>query len=42
MEELDLNKKRLEIINLKINEQLNQFSNIYYNKIKKNTKVNEI
>ena len=30
------------IIKEKTNEQLNQFSNIYFNKIKKNTEINEL
>ena len=30
------------IINQKTNEQLNQFSNIYYNKIKKDIIINEL
>jgi len=33
--EFDLNKKIKEVIEFKTNEQLNQFSNIYFNKIKK-------
>ena len=31
-----------ELIKLRTNEQLNQQSNIYFNKIKKNTKINEL
>jgi len=30
------------IINLKKNNQLNQFSKIYFNKVKKNIKIHEI
>ena len=37
----DLNKKIDEIINLKTNEQLNNYSNIYFNKIKKEYLINE-
>ena len=33
--EFDLNKKIKEVIQFKTNEQLNQFSKIYFNKIKK-------
>ena len=31
-----------KIVNIKINEQLNQFSVIYFNKIKKNIKISEL
>ena len=34
--EFNLNDKINELIQFKRNEQLNQFSNIYFNKIKKN------
>lgn len=37
---IDLEKKKL--IQVKTNEQLNQFSSIYYNKIKKNIKLDEM
>ena len=42
--EKDLNfEKELEIIvDKKTNEQLNQFSNIYFNKVKKNIVINEL
>ncbi len=40
--EIDFNKEIQNIIEKKTNEQLNRFSNIYFNKIKKNTKINEI
>ena len=30
------------IVKKKTNEQLNQFSNIYFNKIKKNVLINEL
>ena len=33
--EFDLNKKMKEVVEFKTNEQLNQFSKIYFNKIKK-------
>jgi len=38
----DLNKKIEEMIIYKTNEQLNQFSNIYFNKIKKNLIFNDL
>ena len=39
--ELDIDKEIERIIKRKTNEQLNQFSNIYYNKIKKNINIYE-
>ena len=39
--ELDTNKEIEKIIKRMTNEQLNQFSNIYYNKIKKNVNIYE-
>ncbi len=38
---LNLEKEMQIVINQKTNEQLNQFSNIYFNKIKKNIIINE-
>ena len=38
----DINKEIREIIKKKTNKQLNQFSNIYFNKIKKDVKINEL
>ena len=38
----DLNNEIEKIIKDKTNEQLNQFSNIYFNKIKKNMVINEL
>ena len=38
----DLNDEIEKIIKDKTNEQLNQFSNIYFNKIKKNMVINEL
>ena len=38
---LDINKETENIIKLKTNKQLDQFSNIYFNKIKKNFIINE-
>ena len=38
----DLNDEIEKIINDKTNEQLNQFSNIYFNKIKKDMVINEL
>ena len=40
--EFDLNKKIKDVIEFKTNEQLNQFSKIYFNKIKKNLIFNDI
>ena len=38
---IDLNSSIKQISEKKINEQLNQFSNLYFNKIKKNISINE-
>ena len=38
---LDLEKETNKVINLKINNQLSQFSNIYLNKIKNDVLINE-
>ena len=40
--DVDVNKKLNELIKYLTNEQLNQFSNIYFNKIKKNIQINEL
>ena len=40
--QLDINKEVKKIIKNKKNEQLNQFSNIYFNKIKKDIKIEEL
>ena len=40
--ELDVNKEIEKIVKRKTNEQLNQYSNIYYNKIKKDVRINEL
>ena len=40
--EVDINDKLNELIKYSTNEQLNQFSNIYFNKIKKNIQINEL
>ena len=40
--EIDFKKIKEKIIREKTNEQLNQFSIIYFNKIKKNVKINEL
>ncbi len=40
--DIDINKKLNELIKYLTNEQLNQFSNIYFNKIKKNIQINEL
>ncbi len=39
---LDLNREIEKIIKIKTNEQLDQFSNIYFNKIKKDMKIDEL
>ena len=40
--EINLEKKLNELVRYSTNEQLNQFSNIYFNKVKKNIKINEL
>ena len=40
--ELDANEEAEKIVKRKTNEQLNQFSNIYFNKIKKNVRIDEL
>ena len=40
--EIDIDSKLNELIRYSTNEQLNQFSNIYFNKAKKNIKINEL
>ena len=40
--DFDLNTEVNKIIKKKTNEQLNQFSNIYYNKVKKDILINEL
>ena len=37
----DKDKELKNLIKFKTNEQLNQYSNIYFNKVKKNTKIHE-
>ena len=39
---LDVEKEFEKIIKIKTNEQLNQFSNIYYNKVEKDIKIHEL
>lgn len=39
---INLTKELQDLIKIKQNEQLNQFSNIYFNKIKKNIQINEL
>ena len=41
-EQIDLEAETKKIIRLKTNQQLNQFSNIYFNKIKKNSTIEKI
>ena len=38
----DLNAEINKVVKDKTNEQLNQFSNIYFNKIKKDVTINEL
>lgn len=38
----DIESELKKIVKFKVNEQLNQFSNIYFNKIKKNIQINEL
>ena len=40
--QIDLEKETNLIVRKQTNDQLNQFSNIYFNKIKKNIRINEI
>ena len=40
--EIDIDSKLNELIRYSTNEQLNQFSNIYFNKVKKKIKINEL
>ena len=39
---INVEEELKKLINLKRNEQLNQFSNIYFQKIKKNVVINEL
>ena len=39
--EIDLEKELEKVIRIKTNDQLNQFSNIFFNKIKKNISIYE-
>jgi len=41
-QKIDLNNEMKELIKSKTNQQLNQFSNIYFNKIKKDIVINEL
>ena len=40
--EFDIENEMNLIVKEKTNQQLNQYSNIYFNKIKKNIKINEL
>ena len=40
--EINVEKEIKAIIKQKRNKQLNQFSNVYFNKIKKNIQINEL
>ena len=40
--EIDINKELKKMVNLEKNNQLNQYSKIYFNKIKKNLDINEL
>ena len=39
---IDTDKELKKLIRSRTNDQLNQFSKMYFNKIKKNMKINEI
>ena len=39
---INLEEEFKKIINYKTNQQLNQYSNIYFNKVKKNLTINEL
>ena len=39
---IDINDELEKVIEIKTNEQLNQFSNLYMNKIKKNINIYEL
>ena len=41
-ENIDFNKELEKIIRLKTNEQLNQYSNLFFNKVKKDIIINEL
>ena len=38
---IDIESELAKLINLKTNQQFNQFSNLYFNKVKKNIVINE-
>ena len=38
---INLESELVKLINLKTNQQFNQFSNLYFNKVKKNIVINE-
>ena len=40
--DINLEKEIKQIVDQKINKQLNQSSNIYFNKVKKNIIINEL
>ena len=40
--EIEMDDELKKIVKVKTNEQLNQFSKIYFNKIKKNIQINEL
>ena len=40
--EIDVEKELKKLIAKETNQQLNQFSNIYFNKVKKEIQINEI
>ena len=39
---INLNEEIEKIVRLKTNEQLNQYSNLFFNKIKKDFKIDEL
>ena len=40
--DFDLNKEIKKIVDEKTNQQLNRFSNMYFNKVKQDTTINEL
>ena len=40
--QIDLDKEINDLVKFKTNQQLNQFSNIYFNKVKKDIIINEL
>jgi peptidyl-prolyl cis-trans isomerase SurA len=42
MKKFDIDKEVKKIVKEKTNQQLNRFSNIYFNKVKKDIVINEL